>query len=167
MKTTSTPRDLLLRRHRNVETRLDALREAALRRLPAPVTSPGSPSGWQVVARELFWPARMAWAVIGIVGLCALGLDQMVSRSEPTQGEDPIRTPRTRTAAEEVSRLRRLQDAQLAQYLDERLTPPPPAHMPPAPVPDSQTPATPHRQGSALANNVWVAGVDPGHRPIS
>lgn len=155
---TSHARALLLRRHQHVEPRLNTLREAVLHRLPSRSPAPALPTDWRVALRELFWPARLAWFSLALLGLGAFGLDQWVARSEPSVRNHPELALRTRGAGDAVSKVRRLQDAQLAQWMDEAFLAPSPAQRPASPTPSEPPPAaSPRRQRSSLTAAVWVA----------
>lgn len=154
---TSRPRELLLRRHRNAEPRLDALRAAVLQGTLPPSSELPSPTGWRVALRELLWPSRLAWIGLAMLGLGAFGLDRWVALSEPTRRSLPGLALRTRAAAEGVSQIRRLQDAELAQWMDEAFLAPAPVARPASPSPAETAPAvSPRRERSSLTSAVWV-----------
>jgi len=155
---TSDPRELLLRRHRDAEPRLNALRAAVLAEMPSPAPKLASPAGWRIAWRELFWPARAAWVGLGILGLCAFSLDRWVAHSEPARPTHGDLGLRTRAAAEAVVQIQRRENAQLAQWMEEAHFAPPPAQPPASRLPaETPPPAATRRQRSSLTSAIWVA----------
>ena len=74
-----TPREILLKRHREAEPRLDEVRRKALAVVTASSSAEASETGWDsgVLIRvafkkawmELIWPSRRAWAGMGVLWL--------------------------------------------------------------------------------------------------
>ncbi len=86
-----TPRDILLARHRAVETKLDAIRSGVVaqcrdgRRVAVPKIMVGGVAAFTILLwRELIFPSRRTWA--GIAAAWALILVVNFSLRDPGQG---------------------------------------------------------------------------------
>lgn len=95
-----TPREILLGRHRDVESKLDQMWRATLRRGLRNVTDatervPPARIGWKLW-RELIWPSRRIWAGLACVWVVIAVLNlasseparQVASKSEPRSHDE-------------------------------------------------------------------------------
>jgi len=135
-----TPREILFDRHRNAESRLDAIRERVLvQELTA--TGAGTPSDDRDVAQllarlpvriwnELFWPCRRIWAGLAVAWLVIIAINfQSLEGPASAQGGSGGAAPVFWTFVAEQNRL-------LAEPADVAPVPPPPPPAVPRPRSD-------------------------------
>ncbi len=155
-----TPRQILLQRHREAETELDAVRHKALAAIsgPAGTTHPptaGVPEDAQIWSRrsiwgldrlraavrvmfaktwqELIWPSRRAWTGIAALWVLLLAVNLMLKAASPgVPAARSIHSPDLVRAYEEQRRV-------LAELLAP-VNPPPAASARPLPHPRSERP---------------------------
>lgn len=71
----TTPREILLNRHRAAMPKLDTLRASALTTMSHATEQQPPAAFWLLVWRELFWPGRFAWSGLATVWVLLIALN--------------------------------------------------------------------------------------------